>query len=104
MNDPFTTRVRAAAVAGWWTVLISIGFVLLLWGGYQVIISNKPFWLPRLWGPDVTWAEIQHLALWVIIAIRFTVWLLILVVLWLTLWARQLKKRVTQTESQLMTH
>ncbi len=34
MNDLFTLRVRSAAVAGWWTVLVAIGFVILLWLAY----------------------------------------------------------------------
>ena len=31
MNDPFEKKVRAAAVAGWWVVLIAAGFLTLLW-------------------------------------------------------------------------
>ena len=32
MNDVFENRVRAAAVAGWWTLLIAVGFITLLMG------------------------------------------------------------------------
>ncbi len=95
--DPFTARVRAAAVAGWWTVLISVGFAVLLWGSYQMIMCNKPAWVARMWGPDMSWEQIQHLFLWIILAFRFSVWLLILAVIWLTLWGRQLKKRAGTT-------
>ena len=28
MNDPFEKKVRAAAVAGWWVVLIAVGFLM----------------------------------------------------------------------------
>ena len=31
MNDVFEKRVRAAAVAGWWTLLIDVGFLLAFW-------------------------------------------------------------------------
>jgi hypothetical protein len=31
MNDPFEKKVRAAAVAGWWVVLIAVAFLTLLW-------------------------------------------------------------------------
>lgn len=93
MNDPFTTRVRAAAAAGWWTVLIAVGFSVLLWGAYLITMSNRPAWLPRMWGPDVSWAEIQQLFLRMILALRFFLWVLLLGVIWLTLWGRQLKKR-----------
>jgi hypothetical protein len=29
MNDAFEKKVKAAAVAGWWVVLIAIGFLTL---------------------------------------------------------------------------
>ena len=32
MNDVFEKRVRAAAVAGWWTLLIAAGFITLVMG------------------------------------------------------------------------
>ena len=32
MNDVFEKRVRAAAVAGWWTLLIAVGFITLHMG------------------------------------------------------------------------
>ena len=31
MNDAFEKKVRAAAVAGWWTLLIAVLFVTLQW-------------------------------------------------------------------------
>ena len=59
MNDPFTTRVRAAAVAGWWTVLSAVGFGVLLWIAYRLIISVRPAWVLSAWGPDITWSDVQ---------------------------------------------
>jgi hypothetical protein len=31
MNDNFEKKVRAAAVAGWWVILVAVGFLTLLW-------------------------------------------------------------------------
>jgi hypothetical protein len=31
MNEAFAKKVRAAAIAGWWVVLIAVGFLTLLW-------------------------------------------------------------------------
>jgi hypothetical protein len=31
MNDSFEKKVRAAAVAGWWVILIAAGFLTLVW-------------------------------------------------------------------------
>ena len=92
MIDPFTARVRAAAVAGWWTVLVAIGFTILMWGVYMHMMHAQPACMLRLCGPNVEWPEIQHLFLRVIIVFRLFVALLILLVIWLSLWARQLKK------------
>lgn len=92
MNDSFTLRVRAAAIAGWWTVLIAIGFLILILLGYEWLICSRPAWVLRLWGPDITWVDAQHIGLWVIIAFRFTVWLILLATIWLTLWSRRLRK------------
>ena len=53
MNDPFEKKVRAAAVAGWWVVLITVAFLTLLWLAYLAVMSAHPAWLLALWGPGV---------------------------------------------------
>jgi hypothetical protein len=45
-----------------------------------------------MWG-GLSWDEIQHVGLYMIATYRVMVWLLLLVVVWLTLWARQLAKK-----------
>ena len=92
MNDVFEKRVRAAAVAGWWTLLIAVGFLLLQWIVYLVVTSTRPSWLLSLWGPDVTWPFLQSVWFWGVASLKVCLWLLALVVLWLTLWARRLRK------------
>jgi hypothetical protein len=93
MNDPFETRVRAAAVAGWWVVLIAYALLLITWIAYLVIMSARPAWLLVMWGQgDVSWAFVQSMSLWFMAIFKFCLWLLVLMVLWLTLWARQLRK------------
>ncbi len=97
MNDPLTVRVRSAAVAGWWTVLIAVCFIILLWLAYLRLTTIHPAWVLRLWGPDMTWPLLQDIFLRVIVTFRILVWCMILAVLWLTLWAHQLKKRTMAT-------
>jgi hypothetical protein len=93
MNDPFEARVRAAAIAGWWVVLIAYALLLVTWIAYLVIMSARPAWLLAMWGQgDVSWAFVQTVWLWLMAIFKFFVWFLILAVLWLTLWARQLRK------------
>ena len=66
MNDPFEKKVRAAA---------------------------RPGWLLTMWGQgDVSWAFVQTVSLWFMGVFKLFMWFLFLVALWLTLWARQLRK------------
>jgi hypothetical protein len=92
MNDDFEKRVRAAAVAGWWVVLIAAGLLLLSWIAYLLVIPAQPGWLLSLWGPDLSWADVQNVWFWALVIFKMSAWLMALVVLWLTLWARQLRK------------
>ena len=95
MNDQFEKRVRSAAVAGWWVVLIAAGFLLLQWFAYLAVMAARPAWVLSMWGPDVTWAFVQMVWFWGVAILKFLVWLLALIALWLTLWARQLRKRTS---------
>jgi hypothetical protein len=88
MNDVFERRVLAAAVALWWVVLLVSGI------GYLVVIHAQPPWILSLWGADLSWAYIQNVGLWSIIVLKLMFLLMAFVALWLTLWARQLRKPV----------
>jgi hypothetical protein len=92
MNDIFEKRVRAAAVAGWWVVVIAVGFLTLLWLIYLVVMSSHPAWLLSMWGPGVDWAFVQNVWFGAMAAFKFCVWLMVCALLWLTMWARQLRK------------
>ena len=93
MNDMFEKRVRAAAVEGWWVILVAVAFLLVVWLVYLAIMSTQPAWFLALCGPDVSWPFLQNLCLWMVSIFKLCVWLMFLVVLWLTLWARQLRKQ-----------
>jgi hypothetical protein len=93
MTDPFERKARAAAVTGWWAVLIAYAVLLLTWVAYLVILSARPAWLLTMWGQgEVSWSFVQTLSLWFMSIFKLVLWLLFLLVLWLTLWARQLRK------------
>ena len=93
MNDVFEKRVRAAAVAGWWLVLIALGFILLQWIVYLAVMHTRPAWILSMWGLGIDWAFVQSVWFWAIAVLKFVLWLMVLTSLWLTLWARQLGKR-----------
>ena len=92
MNDAFEKKVRAAAVAGWWVVLIGYALLTLTWGVYLILVSARPALMLAMWGPDVTWGFMQTVSLWFLGVFKAFLWFLFLVVLWLTLWARKLRK------------
>src|SRR5215472_15879423 len=92
MNDPFEKKVHAAAVAGWWVVLIAVLFLTILWLFYLAVVSAHPTWLLSMWGPGVDWPFDQNVWLWAMAGFKFCLWLMTLVVIWLTQWAKQLRK------------
>ena len=91
MHDGFERKVRGAAVAGWWTVLASAAVTLLQWLAYLLMMSWQPAWFLSLWG-SASWLEVQHLWLLGTAVLKIFVWVLAILCLWLTLWARELRK------------
>lgn len=92
MGSDFERKVQAAAVAGWWTVLVAGAVLLLQWVAYLIVMSSRPAWVPSFWGADATWPEMQHLWLLATGVFKILVLVLALLCLWLTLWARRLRK------------
>ena len=92
MNDTFEKKVRSAAVAGWWVVLVAAGFLTLVWLVYLAAMNTRPGWMLAMWGPDVSRGFFQNVCLWVMVIFKFCVWIMGLAALWLTLWARQMSK------------
>jgi hypothetical protein len=73
-------------------VLIAVGFLTLQWLIYLVVMSARPAWLLALWGPGADWPFVRDVWFRVLVALKFCFWLMLLAVLWLTLWAGQLRK------------
>ena len=94
MNDILEKKVRAAAVALWWVVLIAVAVVVLQWIAYLAVMDFRPAWVLSMWGPNFDWNLVQMVWFWAIAILKFIVWLMVLAALWLTLWARQLRKRI----------
>jgi hypothetical protein len=95
MTDDFERRVRGAGVAGWWTVLASAAVLLVQWVAYLFVMSARPPWVLSLWGSGTGWPEMQHLWLLATGVLKIFVFFLALLCLWLTLWAKQLRKGQT---------
>ena len=93
MIETFEGKIRAAARAGWWTLLIGTGFLIFQWIAYLILMSAQPSWPLALWGKGLTWDSIQNLWLWSAATFKIILWVMALVIIWLTLWARQLRKQ-----------
>jgi hypothetical protein len=91
MKDDFESKVRSAGVAGWWTVLAGVAVLLFQWVAYLLVMSSRPAWMLSLWG-STSWLEVQHLWLLAIGFAKIFVMVLAILCLWLTLWARELRK------------
>ena len=97
MDEILAKKVRAAAVAGWWTLLIAYSILLVQWFAYLVIMAKQPAGMLCIWGNGVTWPEIRTIWLWGTVAFKLGVGMMLFVVIWLTFWARQLKKKRTDS-------
>jgi hypothetical protein len=91
MNDLFERRVRTAAVAAWWTLLFAAIFLTVVWFVFLGMMSNPPDWMERMWG-GMSPGQIFYVALWLVGIWKLFLWTWAMVALWLTLWARQLRK------------
>ena len=90
--DMLPGRVRAAAIAAWWTLLVAAAFVTFQWLVYLAAVSVKPAFVLSLWGPGATWDDVRTLWFQALALLKLSLWPLALVAVWLTLWARQLRR------------
>jgi hypothetical protein len=91
MDELYYKKVRAAAVAGWWTILFAVLLGLIIAGSSMLTLHYKPAWVLSFWS-GVTWNDFQNVILWMIVGYRLTVWAMLLIVIWLSLWAAKLKR------------
>ena len=91
MDNAFRSKVRAAAVAAWWTFLVAIAFVTVQWLGYLLVTSVKPAWFLAVCGPGATWESLASTWFIALVLLKATLWLIAIAAVWLTLWARHLR-------------
>jgi len=97
MDDTFQRRVHAAAVAAWWTVLIAAAFFLLQWIVYLGVMAAQPAFVLSFWPPGATWDNVRTTWFEVLVLLKVSLWPLLIAALWLTLWARQLRRLPDRT-------
>jgi len=90
MSDGFSQRVRAAASAGWRTVLV---FWLLLIGSWvltMTLMRYEPAWVLKLIGERMTWDELGKLYIDYFAIMKTMVLALLIVTVYLTFWSKRL--------------
>ena len=93
MSEALARRVRAAAAAGWWTLLIFavwlvIARLIVLW-----LMTAEPKWVLALCGGEpITWQTLKPMYLWFFGAMKVLLLGALAVVVWLTLWSRRLRR------------
>ncbi len=92
MNDAFSERVRSAAVAGWWTIVIGLVWMGVAWVMYLGLLHAKPDWLITLWGGELMWDQVQSIMLSFLAVFKLMLWAAVLVTIWATLWSRRLRR------------
>ena len=100
METTFEYRLRAAVRAGWWTLVVGAVLVTLQWGLYLAITARRPAWVLSVWGPDVSWQMLERRWLGALITLRVVLFILAMVVVWGTIWAAALRRRVTRSRTE----
>lgn len=90
MDVIFHKKVRSAAVAGWWTLLVAVLLGVFSWTGYLVLWRFRPDWMAPLWG-GASWEDVQSVTLSMFATYKLITWMIFLVTLWLSIWSCKLK-------------
>jgi len=56
-------------------------------------MNRQPETMLFLWGRGITWMEISTIWLWAMVASKICFGMMLFIVIWLILWARQLAKK-----------
>jgi len=93
MSDAFEQRLAAAVGAGWRTILIAVLWMVVAWLGFLGLMHWRPAWLLTLWGgAGLTWPEVRNVVTWFFGAFKIVLWCFAIVMIFLTLWRRALRR------------
>lgn len=91
MEDLMHKRVRAAATAGWWALLVAVIMIVLQAIGANALAGMHPSWAPLLWG-GASIERIQRIVLNMMAVFRVLVVVMFIIVVWLSTWSCKLKR------------
>ncbi|MCE5328251.1 MAG: hypothetical protein LLG01_17745 [Planctomycetaceae bacterium] len=97
LNDILARRVKAAAGAAWWTLLIMVIILTGAWIGVLLVTHQRPEWVGNLIGGKIDWDQIHTMYLWFFGAMKMILWVVFMLSVWLSIWARKLRRIARQT-------
>ena len=92
MSDTFQRRLKAAAGAAWWTVLIWWAVLMVSWLASLAIMHIRPGWVLTMLGDGMTWAELQRMYIWFIGGFKILGMMAALFAAFLSIWHHRLRK------------
>jgi len=96
MELDLAAKVRAAARAGWWTVILISLFMTGGWFLAIALLRAQPEWASTFWPGKVDWDEIRTIYIWAFGMMKMMVWLMVGLTIWLTFWGGRLKRLAKQ--------
>ena len=97
MGSDFHTKVRTAAVAGWWSTALMWALLYVTYFIYIFAMGSHPAWMMSVLGPDLDWQFIARVWVVSIVGFKSVAFMMLIASLWLTLWARGLKRSASTT-------
>jgi hypothetical protein len=86
-------RVRAAAGAAWWALIIAYLFMAGAWCGVLTLLDRKPAWAIVAWGGgEIQWGDVHRIYITFFGVLKVLLFILLVVAMWLSFWHRRLRR------------
>jgi hypothetical protein len=86
-------------VAGWWCTLVTWVLLYISYFWFIALERSHSAWYQGVWGPDVDWKFIGRAGLLAFVAFKLLAFMLFISSLWLTLWARGLRRTAPEEKA-----
>lgn len=93
MNESLENKVRTASKAGWKVLSIFFAILVVQYILYLNISQANGSLLLSLLGKGVSWEQIQTLWIWMMSVYKVCFLILLILNLWITIWANELRKQ-----------
>ena len=78
-------ELNALVEAGWYSMLVFVGFIVVYYLAFLAISSFRPPWVLPFLGKDVTWTLFDEISLFAIVSLKIGFVMFFVVLTWLTM-------------------